>query len=134
MHRTSSIASKKRVTDGDVVIGQRMRQRRLECDISQDRLAEILGVAFQQVQKYEKGVNRMSATRLFDVSKALNVPIGFFFDASPPVFETGDRWLDSVLATDDGVALLRHFASIDLPSRRRQVVAVVRVLAQRADD
>src|SRR5215468_7883439 len=61
-------------------LGQRVRTRRLEIGMSQERLAEILGVTFQQVQKYEKGVNRIAASRLFDISSALDMPIARFFE------------------------------------------------------
>ncbi len=64
----------------DRQLGERVRCRRLELGMSQDRLAELLGVTFQQVQKYEKGVNRIAASRLFDISHALDVPIESFFD------------------------------------------------------
>lgn len=60
-------------------IGKRLRERRLEIGMSQERLAELLGVTFQQVQKYEKGVNRIAASRLFDISRALDVEIAYFF-------------------------------------------------------
>ncbi|MGE0830194.1 MAG: helix-turn-helix domain-containing protein, partial [Hyphomonadaceae bacterium] len=66
----------------DHKIGLKVRSRRLEIGMSQERLAEKLGVTFQQIQKYEKGVNRIAASRLFGVAKALDVPVGFFFPAS----------------------------------------------------
>ena len=59
----------------DRKIGQRVRSRRLEIGMSQERLAELLGITFQQVQKYEKGVNRIAASRLFDISAALQQPV-----------------------------------------------------------
>lgn len=64
----------------DKFVGARVRQRRLELGISQEKLAEKLGVTFQQIQKYEKGVNRMAASRLFDASAALRCGVGDFFD------------------------------------------------------
>lgn len=67
-------------TSIDKKIGQRVRARRLEIGMSQERLAELLGVTFQQVQKYEKGTNRIAASRLFDISLALGKPVGDFFD------------------------------------------------------
>ena len=68
----------------DRKLGQRVRSRRLEIGMSQERLAELLGVTFQQVQKYEKGVNRIAASRLFDISAALDVPVGRFFENIVP--------------------------------------------------
>ncbi len=64
----------------DRKIGQRVRSRRLEIGMSQERLAELLGVTFQQVQKYEKGVNRIAASRLFDIAAALDLPAARFFE------------------------------------------------------
>ncbi len=66
--------------DVDKKIGQRVRSRRLEIGMSQERLADIIGVTFQQVQKYEKGVNRIAASRLFDISVALDLPVSRFFE------------------------------------------------------
>jgi transcriptional regulator with XRE-family HTH domain len=61
-------------------IGRRVRQRRLEIGMSQEHLAELLGVTFQQIQKYEKGVNRVAASRLYDMTEALDVDVTYFFD------------------------------------------------------
>jgi transcriptional regulator with XRE-family HTH domain len=67
----------------DVHVGTRMRLRRTLMGMSQERLGEALGLTFQQVQKYERGVNRVSASRLFDLSRVLDVPISFFYDDMP---------------------------------------------------
>jgi transcriptional regulator with XRE-family HTH domain len=67
----------------DEFIGKRMRERRLELNISQAELGRDLGVSFQQIQKYEKGVNRVSAGRLFDICKALNVSLSSMFERDP---------------------------------------------------
>jgi transcriptional regulator with XRE-family HTH domain len=64
----------------DEHIGRRVRERRLEIGMSQEHLAELLGVTFQQIQKYEKGVNRVAASRLYDMTGALDVDIAYFFD------------------------------------------------------
>ena len=64
----------------DIHVGKRMRLRRLLLGLSQEKLADMLGLTFQQVQKYEKGMNRIGASRLWDVSKVLNVPVNFFFE------------------------------------------------------
>ena len=64
-------------------VGQRIRARRKERGLSQNRLAEAIGVTFQQVQKYERGANRVVASRLFDLAAALNVPVDYFFDDAP---------------------------------------------------
>src|ERR1700723_3163168 len=67
----------------DVHVGSRIRLRRTLLGMSQERLGESLGLTFQQVQKYERGVNRVGASRLFDLSRVLDVPISFFFDDMP---------------------------------------------------
>jgi len=64
----------------DAHVGARVRQRRGEIGLSQERLAQSLGIAFQQVQKYERGVNRISASRLFQIARALDVPVDYFFE------------------------------------------------------
>src|SRR5688572_1266832 len=67
----------------DVHVGSRVRLRRTLLGMSQEKLGEALGLTFQQVQKYERGVNRIGASRLFDLARVLDVPIGFFFDDMP---------------------------------------------------
>src|SRR5690242_21905721 len=79
----------RRADNRDAEVGRRVRSRRLECRLSQTELAERIGVTFQQVQKYEKGVNRIGAGRLQRISEALEVPITFFFDAAPHAAERG---------------------------------------------
>jgi transcriptional regulator with XRE-family HTH domain len=74
----------------DVHVGARVRLRRTLLGMSQEKLGEALGLTFQQVQKYERGVNRIGASRLFDLSRVLDVPIGFFFDDMPPEM-SGDK-------------------------------------------
>jgi transcriptional regulator with XRE-family HTH domain len=76
-------ASPKSVDAVDEYIGARMRERRVELSITQSPLADELGVSFQQIQKYEKGVNRISASRLFDICKILNVPLSSMFARDP---------------------------------------------------
>lgn len=87
----------------DIHVGQRMRLRRTMLGKSQDQMARALGVSFQQVQKYERGTNRISASRLFDVSRFLNVPVSYFFE---------DLTKDAVAARDEEVKV--HFTEDDL--------------------
>ncbi len=70
----------RQATRVDTWVGMRLRSRRLELDMSQEELGDILGITFQQVQKYEKGTNRIAASRLFDLAAALETPIEYFFD------------------------------------------------------
>src|ERR1700752_3904121 len=88
-------------------LGQRVRTRRLEIGMSQEKLAEILGVTFQQVQKYEKGVNRIAASRLFDISSALDMTIARFFEGLKPargggVAEDDAGFVHDSLSTPEG--------------------------------
>ncbi len=75
-------------------VGERVRSTRLERQMSQERLAEILGVTFQQVQKYEKGTNRIAASRLYDISLAFDVSVNYFFKGLPTAKKIGDDDLD----------------------------------------
>jgi len=119
----------------DRKIGQRVRARRLEIGMSQERLAELLGVTFQQVQKYEKGVNRIAASRLFDIAGALDMAVARFFDGlsggrSAGVAETRKDYIDDALATPEGAQLMALFASIKSAKVRRRVVELVRALTE----
>lgn len=124
----------------DRKLGQRVRSRRLEIGMSQEKLAELLGVTFQQVQKYEKGVNRIAASRLFDIAAALDVPVARFFEniasarvAAPGVAEGRREFVDDALATPEGAQLLALFASIKSVKVRRRVVELVRALTEEND-
>src|SRR5437588_8826794 len=79
----------RRADSRDEEVGRRVRSRRLESRLSQTELADKIGVTFQQVQKYEKGVNRIGAGRLQRIAEALEVPITFFFNATPHASERG---------------------------------------------
>src|ERR1700758_1809583 len=83
MAREHPVAGEGRPSPIDVHVGSRIRLRRTLLGMSQERLGEALGLTFQQVQKYERGVNRVGASRLFDLSRVLDVPISFFFDDMP---------------------------------------------------
>jgi transcriptional regulator with XRE-family HTH domain len=122
----------------DIHVGARVRLRRMLLGMSQDKLADALGLTFQQIQKYEKGVNRIGASRVFEISHILNVPIQYFFDD----FEgaRGDSYAFSengggedtfmqLLHSPDGVQLCRHFAEIQDPKVRRRVLDLVKTLA-----
>lgn len=120
-------------------LGQRVRTRRLEIGMSQEKLADVLGVTFQQVQKYEKGVNRIAASRLFDISSALDMPVARFFEGLSPargggVAEESESFVHDALATPEGLQLIALFASIQSPKVRRRVVELVRALAESAQE
>lgn len=106
--------------------------------MSQERLADILGVTFQQIQKYEKGVNRVAASRLYELAAALDVPVGYFFEGLAPgraggVAEEYNAVFDA-LASPDGLQLVQLFSSIQNPRLRRRIVDLVRVLAEDDED
>jgi len=123
----------------DRKIGQRVRTRRLEIGMSQERLAELLGVTFQQVQKYEKGVNRIAASRLHDIAASLDMPVARFFEGltagrAAGVAETQKDYVDDVLATPEGAQLMQLFASIKSVKVRRRVIELVKALAEEGAD
>jgi transcriptional regulator with XRE-family HTH domain len=117
----------------DIEIGQRVRLRRVEQKMSQDELGKELGVSFQQVQKYEKGVNRVGAARLQQIATALDVPVTFFFDdARAGKRATGDkREVESLLFLDSSFSLrlLRAYASVKDKKVQRLFVSLIESIA-----
>ena len=110
----------------DVELGKRIRLRRVEIDISQTELGEKLGVSFQQVQKYEKGVNRVGAARLQQIATALDVPVTFFYDG-----DGKEREVESLLFIDSGFSLrlLRAYSKIKDQAVKRQFVSLIENIA-----
>ena len=121
----------------DKHVGSRVRLRRLMLDISQTNLGDALGVTFQQLQKYEKGTNRISASRLQQISIALQVPIIFFFEglsrtsaASKGMSEApSPAYVSDFLATADGISLTRAFMQIKNKKLQRGIVNLVEAIA-----
>lgn len=107
----------------DVHVGERVRARRLLAGMSQDAFAARLGITFQQVQKYEKGTNRISASRLYRMALVLNVPIGYFFE------NLGSSALPNGLRRE-GLELVRAFNKIEEPKTRKQVLALLHALGE----
>ncbi|MBK5928284.1 helix-turn-helix domain-containing protein [Rhodobaculum claviforme] len=99
----------------DQHVGSRVRQRRHELGITQQVLASKLGVTFQQVQKYELGLNRVSASRLWHVARILEVPVAFFFEGLEGAPGTGAQ----PVPDEEALSLLRSFSAISEPKRRR---------------
>jgi transcriptional regulator with XRE-family HTH domain len=116
-----------RVHPTDKHVGARLRMRRLMLDKSQEEIAKALGLTFQQVQKYEKGANRISASRLQHLCKILDVQVPFFFEGLPDMPEIDDESsaLNGVFATADGLALVTAYTRILDPKVRRAIVALV---------
>ena len=118
-----------------------MRFRRMLLGMSQEKLGERLGLTFQQVQKYEKGINRIGASRLFDLSQVLGVPVQFFYDEAPGHSESmsalqpgfSDRQSESYIVeflnSRDGLELNKAFVRISDAKVRRSIVELVRSLA-----
>lgn len=121
----------------DVHVGGRVRLRRMVLGMSQDALGKALGLTFQQVQKYEKGANRIGAGRLKQLSELLEVPIQFFYeDYDTPVGAFGfaepgdDDPFMELLHSQEGVELCRCYASIEDPKVRKRVLELVRSIAE----
>ncbi len=121
----------------DTHVGSRVRMRRLMLDLSQTRLADALGVTFQQVQKYEKGINRISASRLQHISHILQVSIPFFFEGLPNPTKGSKNTPDApfptyislFLTTSDGLSLTKAFMRIKETALRRAIVHLVEEMA-----
>jgi transcriptional regulator with XRE-family HTH domain len=119
---------RKEIDPTDKHVGRRVRMRRMMLEMSQERVAKELGLTFQQVQKYEKGMNRISASRLQHLAQILEVPIPFFFDGSPEVSKEAPKISDYVsdfLATRDGLDLVKAFSRIPSRDTRRAIVELV---------
>jgi len=118
-------------------VGSRVRMRRMMLGMSQEKLGDALGLTFQQVQKYEKGSNRIGASRLQQISLVLQVPVSFFFDGAPPppgeaVGSGAPHAPDdatSLLSTSEGLALARAFTRISNVRLRRRIVDLVEEMA-----
>ena len=123
----------------DVHVGTRVRLRRQVLKMSQEKLGDQLGVTFQQVQKYERGANRIGASRLWKISDVLNVPINFFFDglndqAAQGEFAENDQMpiVYDFINSPDGVALAKAVSQIKSKAVRRQILELARSLANDA--
>jgi transcriptional regulator with XRE-family HTH domain len=124
----------------DKHVGTRVRMRRLMLGLSQTKLADALGITFQQVQKYEKGVNRISASKLQHISSFLQVPIAFFFEGLSDPSSTAKHaarlpipaHLSEFIATADGLSLIRAYTQITRRTLRHAIVELVEKLASQA--
>lgn len=119
-------------------VGSRVRVRRMVAGVSQEKLGDALGLTFQQVQKYEKGSNRISASRLQQIANMLEVPVSFFFEGAP----TGDMptggfsdaaansYVSDFMSSSDGVQLTKAFVRIKSPAVRRRIIDLVEALGE----
>lgn len=125
----------------DRVVGQRIRWRRRELKLTQERLGELLELTFQQVQKYEKGVNRVSAGRLYEIAGVLGVPISYFFDgaeeflgAEQAEFAEDEDEPHAPVMTPEMLELISAFQKIEDVSLRKSLLNTVRAAASAFDN
>ncbi len=119
-------AAQPRASDVDRYVGARIRERRIMLGLSQQQLARMIGVTYQQAHKYERGLNRISAGRLFEIARVLAVPISWFFESMPadkPVAELNQRQRMCL-------ELARNFAMIDNEKHQEALSQMARALAQ----
>ncbi|WP_458761437.1 helix-turn-helix domain-containing protein [Afipia sp. TerB] len=123
----------------DKYVGSRVRMRRIMLGMSQEKLGEALGLTFQQIQKYEKGTNRIGASRLQQISDIVQVPVSFFFEGGPSSASSvagmeeapSPAYVSDFLATSEGLALTKAFMRIADPKLRRSIVDLVEQMAAR---
>lgn len=122
----------------DKHVGSRVRMRRMMLSMSQEKLGDALGLTFQQVQKYEKGTNRIGASRLQQIAASLQVPVSFFFEGAPHApgqsllgmaEAPSPAYISDYLATSDGLALTKAFMRIKSGKLRRRIVELVEQIA-----
>jgi transcriptional regulator with XRE-family HTH domain len=125
-HAAEPVAAERAANDADGHIGRRIRERRLMLGLSQQQLAAMIGVTYQQAHKYETGLNRVSAGRLFRIAEALGVPVAWFYDglgglAAPPVLSRRQRL---------GLELARNFSLIRDERHQEALSQMARALAE----
>src|SRR6202045_691357 len=121
----------------DKYVGSRVRMRRIMLGMSQEKLGAALGLTFQQIQKYEKGTNRVGASRIQQISEILQVPVSFLFEGGPSGPASGNgfsegtspAYVSDFLATSEGLALTRAFTRITDAKLRRSIVDLVEQIA-----
>jgi transcriptional regulator with XRE-family HTH domain len=135
------VENKKKPNPIDIHVGSRIRLRRTMLGMSQEKLGESLGITFQQIQKYEKGTNRVGASRLQNIATILNVPVSFFFEDAPgegagasgSAEPSSSNYVVDFLSSSEGLQLNRAFVRISDPKVRRKLVDLVKALAAEAE-
>ncbi len=125
----------------DKHVGSRVRMRRMMISMSQEKLGDKLGITFQQIQKYEKGTNRIGASRLQQIALVLSVPVSFFFEGAPVPESLASglseppspAYVSDFLATSDGLALTKAFMKVKDAKVRRRIVDLVESIAADED-
>src|ERR687894_131731 len=126
----------------DIRVGARLRLRRNMLGLSQEKLGELIGLTFQQVQKYERGANRIGASRLHELSRVLDVPVSFFFDDTDPVRAPAmggfaeppaEVFESDPLRKRETIELVQAYFSIEDPAVRRRLLDLAKALAEESD-
>ena len=130
----------------DVHVGQRLRVRRSLLGLSQEKLAESIGLTFQQIQKYERGTNRVSAGRLYDLSKILDVPVSYFFEqfgkvdldsyAAEGMADNDQQGFEGsdIMNSKETLDLLRIYYSVQDPETRKDIMKFIKSMAHKIQD
>lgn len=127
----------------DLHVGRRIRQRRKSLGVTQEQLADSLGLTFQQVQKYERGANRVSASKLYEIAVALQTGTEYFFEglADPSSLKTGggeaepasEKFINAFLMSSEGLELAELFSRLKSPRLRKRIVELVRSMVEDTD-
>jgi transcriptional regulator with XRE-family HTH domain len=132
------MANKKQPNPIDIHVGSRVRLRRMMLGMSQEKLGEQLGITFQQIQKFEKGTNRIGASRLQHIARVLSVPVSFFFEDAPATPNAGTTGVEEssstnyvvdFLSSTEGIQLNKAFVRIKDAHQRRRIIDLVRSMA-----
>ncbi|MGO9847683.1 MAG: helix-turn-helix domain-containing protein [Methylocella sp.] len=126
----------RRITATDVHVGRRVRTARFAQRISQEELAEAVGVSFQQIQKYEKGVNRIGTARLNAIAKFFDLPVSYFFAGidkhrARAACDPGMCAIAEALSTKDGTRIALALAGIQNPKMRRRITSLLETIIRR---
>jgi transcriptional regulator with XRE-family HTH domain len=133
----AEMANKKQPNPIDTHVGSRVRLRRMMLGMSQEKLGEHLGITFQQIQKYEKGTNRIGASRLQHIATVLQVPVAFFFEDAPSTPNEAPglaearpaHYVTDFLSSSEGIQLNKAFIRIKDAKLRRRIIDLVRAVA-----
>jgi transcriptional regulator with XRE-family HTH domain len=136
------MANKKQPNPIDIHVGSRVRLRRMMLGMSQEKLGEHLGITFQQIQKYEKGTNRIGASRLQHIARVLTVPVAFFFEDAPGgepqaggmAEQQSATYVVDFLSSSEGIRLNKAFVRIKDARLRRKIIDLVRAMSGGEDE
>lgn len=126
----------------DVYVGMRLKIRRTELGLSQNKMGDMTGVTFQQIQKYEKGLNRIGSSRLYEFAKILKVPVSYFFEQYEVAFGSAGVLADNKVSFDDNrdvsekeiITLIKNFTAIKDPLVRKSIITLAKTLSKKSTD